>query len=169
MAKQKSQSSKRRKTREAPIDFDRHLPAQLMLLGGTIGRHALLEGARKLDLDLREWRVIQVVGTQGRSTINDVADRIAMDRGGTSRSIARLETRGILKRASNAEDRRRSLVDLTAKGWTLHDQIVRFVRNYRERLLRRISPKDREHLQRTMSDLIEEANLMLAEGWSPDD
>lgn len=154
--------------RANPIDFDRHLPAQLMVLGGTIGRHAVRMGARKLDLDLSEWRVIQVVGTQGRSTINQVADRIAMDRGGTSRSIARLEQRGILIRITDNLDRRRSLVDLTDKGWVLHDDIVGFVRAYRDRLLRRISAKDREHLQQSLAALIEEAEQMLDDGWSPD-
>lgn len=153
--------------REAPIDLDRHLPAQLMVLGGTIGRHAVREGARKLGLDLMEWRVIQVVGTQGQSTINQVADRIAMDRGGTSRAIARLDERGILSRTADVEDRRRSLVDLTPKGWALHDDIVRFVRAYRERLLRPLSAKDREQLQRTMTSLIDEAGVMLSEHWSP--
>ncbi|MDA0239965.1 MAG: MarR family transcriptional regulator [Proteobacteria bacterium] len=165
MAKRKTKKAPRRET---PIDLDRHLPAQLMVLGGTIGRHAVREGARKLGLDLMEWRVIQVVGTQGRSTINQVADRLAMDRGGTSRAIARLDERGILSRTADAKDRRRSLVDLTPKGQALHDDIVRFVRAYRERLLRRLSAKDRDQLQRTMTNLIEEAGAMLAECWSPE-
>ena len=73
------------------VDMDSHIPALFVILGGKIGLHAMRHHARGLGLDLREWRIVQVLGSDGRSTIFAIADRIAMDRGGTSRSVARLE------------------------------------------------------------------------------
>ena len=68
------------------VDMDSHIPALFVTLGGKIGLHAMRHHARGLGLDLREWRILQVLGGDGRSTIFGIADRIAMDRGGTSRS-----------------------------------------------------------------------------------
>lgn len=149
------------------VDMDSHIPALFVTLGGKIGLHALRHHARARGLDLREWRIIQVLGGDGRSTIFAIADRIAMDRGGTSRSVARLENRGLVTRQDDPSDRRRSYVELTDEGWAVHDEIARFALAREERLLRNFSPGDSARLRRYLNALATEANAMIAEGWSP--
>lgn len=113
------------------VDLDAHLPALLFALGSKIALHAHRESARPLGLDMCEWRVIQILGRDGPSTINQVADRIAMDRGGTSRAIARLEARGIIARRADPRDRRRSTVLLTPEANDVHGKVAAFA-NWRE-------------------------------------
>ena len=60
------------------IDMERHIPALIATLGGRIGLHAQRESARALGLDLREWRVLQILGEAEGRTVNEIADRIAM-------------------------------------------------------------------------------------------
>ncbi len=149
------------------VDMDSHIPALFVTLGGKIGLHAMRHHARGLGLDLREWRILQVLGGDGRSTIFGIADRIAMDRGGTSRSVARLEKRGLVTRTDDPSDRRRSYVQLTDEGWAVHDEIARFALAREARLLRNFSPGDSARLRKFLNALVAEADEMIAEGWAP--
>ncbi len=149
------------------VDMRSHIPALSVTLGGKIGLHALRHSARELDLDLREWRIIQILGGVGQSTVFSVADFIAMDRGGTSRSISRLEDRGYVQRKDDPTDRRRSYVELTPEGWELHEKIVHFALAREERLLKNVSPEDSARLRDLLNTLIAEADQMVAEGWTP--
>lgn len=149
------------------VDMDSHIPALFVILGGKIGLHALRHHARGLGFDLREWRILQLLGADGRSTIFAIADRIAMDRGGTSRSVARLERRGLVTRTDDPADRRRSRVELTEEGRAVHDEIARFALAREARLLRNFAPADSARLRRDLNALVAEADAMIAEGWSP--
>ena len=149
------------------VDMDSHIPALFVTLGGKIGLHAMRHHARGLGFDLREWRILQVLGGDGRSTIFGISDRIAMDRGGTSRSVARLEKRGLVSRQDDPSDRRRSYVELTDEGWAVHDEIARFALAREARLLRNFSAGESAQLRRHLNALVAEADAMIAEGWSP--
>ena len=150
------------------VDLKSHVPALFVTLGVKIGRHADRHHARLLGFDLREWRIIQITGDGGRSTILEVADTLGMDRGGTSRSIARLEERGLLTRQDDPKDRRRSFVELTRDGWALYDEIVQFALAREQRLLRKFSADEQAVLREMLNIVHAEADEMLAEGWVPD-
>lgn len=150
------------------VDLDLHLPALIFALGAKIGLHAQRENARPLGLDMCEWRTVQILGRDGASTINEVADRIAMDRGGTSRAISRLEARGLVRRLSDKADRRRSRVDLTETGLDLHQKVAAFAIAREARLTRALSDDQKANLAALLSTLISEADAMLAEHWQPE-
>jgi DNA-binding MarR family transcriptional regulator len=149
------------------INLQSHIPALFVTLGVKIGRHADRHHARLLGFDLREWRVIQVVGADGRCTILDVAEIIGMNKGGISRSIARLEERGLLARFDDPKDRRRSFVELTTSGKAIHEEIAQFALAREERLLRDFSDEERALLINMLNRVHAEAGEMLVEGWSP--
>lgn len=146
-----------------PIDLDLHLPSQIQTLGNKISLHALRGIARPANLDLREWRIILILGAQGKSTINEVADRVAMDRGGTSRAISRLEDRGLVNRFQDANDRRRSLVALSTTGIKLHDKLSKFAHEREKDILRNLSSKEHADLGKTLGSLIARIDTMLVE------
>lgn len=145
----------------ATVDLDIHLPALLFALGSKISQHANKKSARPLKLDMCEWRVIQILGRDGPSSINQVADRIAMDRGGTSRAIARLEERKLILRCGDPKDRRRSTVELTSLGWETHETIATFA-NQRERdLTQSLTTDEKAKLIDLLKNLDEQIDLML--------
>ena len=149
------------------VDLDSHLPALLFALGAKISLHAQRESARGLGLDMCEWRTIQILGRDGASTINHVADRIAMDRGGTSRAIARLEARGLVLRRRSADDRRRSIVSLSAAGIGLCDDVSNFANARAERLVRCLTVSEAATLTDMLQRLDAEISEMLESSWRP--
>ncbi|MCB1397495.1 MAG: MarR family transcriptional regulator [Rhodobacter sp.] len=149
------------------VDLDGHLPARLFTLSARISQHAQRANARPLGLDMCEWRVVQILGRDGASTINEAADRIAMDRGGTSRAISRLEKRGLIYRLPQDADRRRSRVDLTESGHALHEEVARFANAREQRLTRGLSAQERTLLAHLLARLETEAQAMQTEDWHP--
>lgn len=151
------------------VDLDLHLPALIFALGSKISLHAQRENARALGVDMCEWRTIQILGRDGPSTINQIADRIAMDRGGTSRAIARLEKRGLVQRLADQQDRRKSTIRLTKTGDHLQTQIADFANAREARLTQSLSSQDKQVLIGLLSGLTLEIDEMLKTGWRPED
>ena len=152
----------------ARIELHQHVPALCLSLGGKLALHAKRHSAKDLGLDLCEWRIVQVLGASGRATIFYIADQIAMDRGGTSRAVARLEDRRYVERQSDPADRRKSCIALTEKGWHLHNAIVAFSLAREERLLSGFSQEERVHLRKFLNHLIDEAETIISEQWTPE-
>jgi DNA-binding MarR family transcriptional regulator len=149
------------------VDLDTHLPALLFALGQKISLHAYRENARPLGLDMCEWRSLQILGRDGAATINGIADRIAMDRGGTSRAVSRLEKRGLIRRLADPSDRRRSQVELTPEGHALHSDIARFANAREARLTETLSETDKHVLSTHLATLIGAIDTMLADRTAP--
>lgn len=151
-----------------PIDLDQHVPALLMVLGNRISLHAIRKSARDLNMDLTQWRTIQVLGAMGPSQINDVAGRVAMDRGGLSRGIVGLEERGFIERRTDSTDRRRSIVALTGAGIEMHNKIALFAKAREHQLLSKLPTGQKKQLISLLHKLIEESRQMLEGGTRPD-
>lgn len=151
---------------ESKVDVRKHVPALLANLGNKIALHVSRLSARKFDLDLTEWRIFNVLGSQGRTSIVRLAKLASNDPGGVSRSVSRLEARGLISRHHDASDRRRSLVDLTEDGKLVSREIVGNALAIEERLLRRLAPTERSELRRLLNTLIEELDQMMEEDQS---
>ncbi len=59
---------------------------------------------------------MQVIGRDGACRVNDIAEELAITVGGTSKLIDRIEASGHCRRRSNPDDRRSSIIELTAAG-----------------------------------------------------
>ncbi len=138
-----------------------------MALGRRLGMHAKRFGAKRLGLDLCEWRILQVLGTHKQSIIVDLADDLGVDRGGTSNAVSRLVDRGIVVREEDPNDRRRISVTLTKEGWRLFDQIAAFAQKREAHLLSCLSEKQRDQLVESLALLVVEAGEMISEEWVP--
>lgn len=145
----------------ATVNLDIHLPALLFALGSKISQHANRQSARPLKLDMCEWRVIQILGRDGPASINQVADRIAMDRGGTSRAITRLEERELILRRRDPADRRRSTVELTGTGWVMQEHIATFANQRELDLTQALTADEKVKLIRLLKNLDVQIDVML--------
>jgi DNA-binding MarR family transcriptional regulator len=99
--------------------------------------------------------------------ISQIADRVAMDRGGCSRSIAALEERGFLERVRHEADRRRSPVRLTAAGRRLGGKLAAFARACSDELLSALAPDERAAMVAGLNRLRLKAIEMHAQAWEP--
>jgi DNA-binding MarR family transcriptional regulator len=70
---------------------------------------------------------------------NSVAQRTAMDKVQVSRAVSRMLQAGLIDRAIDPDDRRRSVLQLTAKGHEVYLKLVPAALNYEEQLIASLS------------------------------
>lgn len=153
--------------RPVAMDLDQHVPALCNTIGGYISRIVLAQCGAEYDIGILEWRIILVLSGEAPLEISQIADRVAMDRGGCSRSIAALEERGFLERVRHEADRRRSPVRLTAAGRRLGGKLAAFARACSDELLSALAPDERAAMVDGLNRLRLKAIEMHAQAWQP--
>lgn len=73
------------------------------------------------DLPLSSFEILHLLRTRPEARIQDIADEFSITVGGTSKVVDRLEAAGWCGRRANPNDRRSSIVELTAAGRKLVD------------------------------------------------
>jgi MarR family transcriptional regulator, organic hydroperoxide resistance regulator len=68
------------------------------------------------DLPLTQFEPMSVMDRTPACRVYDIAAELGITTGGTSKLVDRIEARGYCRRLPNPDDRRSSLVELTAEG-----------------------------------------------------
>jgi DNA-binding MarR family transcriptional regulator len=90
------------------------LPVYLMLALTREGyRHAVRS---KVDLRMPHYVVLAVLDEAGPCNQKQIAESIALDKSDVTKLMNELESRGLVQRVNDPQDRRRQRVTLTAKG-----------------------------------------------------
>ncbi|QNP68831.1 winged helix-turn-helix transcriptional regulator [Streptomyces roseirectus] len=79
----------------------------------------------EFDLPLTSFEVLHLLLRRPGRRIQDIAEEFSITVGGTSKVVDRLEVAGLCERRANPNDRRSSIVDLTAEGRKLADGAVK--------------------------------------------
>ncbi|NUR01510.1 MAG: MarR family transcriptional regulator [Streptomyces sp.] len=83
-----------------------------------------------------DFEVLDVLsGDSCNYRVQEISERVHLSQSALSRLIARLEKDGLVERAMCAEDRRGVRVSLTAKGRTLHGEVLPVQRAVLTRML----------------------------------
>jgi DNA-binding MarR family transcriptional regulator len=93
----------------------------------------------QFGLEIPEWRVIATIGPLWRCTAQHIADSTRMHKTRVSRAIAHLVKRGLVERASNADDRREMELRLTKAGRAMYCELVPQALERERALLSRMS------------------------------
>ena len=83
--------------------------------------------AERLGVAAQQYQLMQVIGSLPdleSASISFLADRMALRHNSTVELVDRAERAGLVKRASDERDLRRSLVVLTAQGRTILEQMI---------------------------------------------
>jgi len=129
------------------------LPYRLATLSNRISRMIAQMYSERFQLTIPEWRVMAILGETPEISANEVAERGAMDKVTVSRAVDRLRKAGRLERHFAVEDRRRSVLTLSAEGQTVYDQIVPLALAYEQALLDKLSEEERATLDRLLERL----------------
>ncbi len=70
----------------------------------------------ELDLPLSRFEPMQVMAAMPTCRVQDIAGELVITVGGASKLVDRIEASGHCRRRANPEDRRSSIVELTAAG-----------------------------------------------------
>ena len=106
------------------LDLENLVTFRLSRLADSLERAASLAYGRDYDLNLTAWRTLVILHQHEPTTAQDISRRSRIDKGWISRSVARLESRGLVVRMPNDHDNRSSLLGLTDEGRNLVAEVA---------------------------------------------
>jgi DNA-binding MarR family transcriptional regulator len=125
----------------------------LSILSNTVSQAIAGDYQRRFALSVTEWRVMAVLARFDRLSAREVAERTAMDKVAVSRALARLVAAGRVDRAVHNDDKRRSVLRLSATGWLIHDEVAPMARIRERDLLRKLTADERASLAHILDKL----------------
>ena len=144
----------------AALDLEQFLPYRLSVLSNTVSTALAGAYARRFGLSIPQWRVIAVLARSPGLSAAAVAERTAMDKVAVSRALAGLTRSGRVRRALAKNDRRRSVLTLTARGHEVYTRIVPYALEYERRLLAELAPTEQSALHSMLTRLQKRAVLI---------
>jgi len=138
----------------APLELERFVPYQLSIVSNTVSQAIADDYQARHDLGVTEWRVMAVLARFDGLSAREVAERTAMDKVAVSRALARLVAAGRVRRHIHADDKRRSVLGLTAAGWKIHDDVAPMARQRERELMARLAPEEQDWLRRILDKLM---------------
>lgn len=104
----------------------RNLPRLLLQAREAVMAHAR-PGLREHGLSDQQWRVLRVLGEHGVVETGRVAREAFILGPSLTGVLARMERDGLIRRARDSADQRRTVVEATAKGRQLVDTLSRSI------------------------------------------
>ena len=130
----------------AVLELDRFLPYRLSVLSNRVSQDIARLYAERFGLGITQWRILAVLGRYPDLSATEVAERTAMDKVAVSRAVASLLDAGLLRRRAHGADRRRSVLELSARGYRIYDEVAPLALAFEQRLLAGLSPDERRTL-----------------------
>lgn len=147
-------------TKREILDLTGFLPYRLSILSNTVSAAIAKIYAERFGLSIPAWRVMAILAQQPGLSAAAVAERTAMDKVAVSRAVSQLLEDGHLERQFADDDRRRSVLKLSKKGWRVYDQVAPLARRKEAELLESLSAADRAEFDRLLSLLTEKAQTL---------
>ncbi|MEO6104163.1 MAG: MarR family winged helix-turn-helix transcriptional regulator [Pseudoxanthomonas sp.] len=140
-------------TEHAVLELERFLPYRLSVLSNQVSQEIAGLYAERFALNVTEWRLLAVLGRYCDLTATELAERTAMDKVAVSRAVTSLVAEGRLTRKIDGDDRRRTRLRLSAKGYRIYDQIAPLALAYEKTLVASLSHAELAQLDALLSRL----------------
>jgi len=142
------------------IDLDRFLPYRLSVLTNVVSSTIAEAYQRRFGLSIPEWRVLAVLARHPGVSAAEVARLTRMDAVAVSRAVARLIAAGRLRRTIARDDRRRSVLAMTATGTAVYREVAPLALGYERELLATLGAAERAALDRVLDALTTRAQAL---------
>ena len=116
-------------------------------------RHSSEETLGPWDITPSHLRALRVLMRRGVMRLSELSDHLHIAARSTTEVVDALETRGLVERRPDPDDRRATLVALTEHGASVLDAIRAARGTETERAFGRLSQTDRAHLARILRRL----------------
>lgn len=152
-------TEKPRETRAdgARLELDGFIPYRLSVMQQEVSRVIAAAYVEKHGLMRHDWRVMAVLGSARPLSANAVCQSTNMDKVQVSRAIARLKRKGLVSQHQAPQDRRRSILRLTARGEGIYRDIVPAARARETELLSVLDDAELKQLDRLIDKLYSRA------------
>jgi DNA-binding MarR family transcriptional regulator len=142
------------------IKLESFLPYRLSVLANVTSSAIAAAYEKRFGLSIPEWRVIAVLMRHPGLSAREVAEKSRMDAVAVSRAVNRLLRAGRLRRAVAADDRRRSILQVSAAGAAVYRGVAPLALEFERSLLESLSPGDRATLDRLLDELTTRAESL---------
>ncbi len=142
------------------LKLENFLPYRLSVLSNTISTTVARAYDKRFKVSIPEWRVIAILGRFPGLSAVEVAERTMLDKVAVSRAVTKLIKKGRIDREFADADKRRSILNLSADGKKLHDEIAELALAFERDLLEGLSAEDLGQLNSLMERLMARARLI---------
>jgi len=139
------------------LTLEEFLPYRLSILSNTVSSSIATSYAERFNLTIPEWRVMAILGRHPGLSAIEVAERALMDKVAVSRAVAKLLKTGRLNREFADQDRRRSILRLSASGLEVHGQVAKLALDYEKDLLSGLTADEIDSLDKLIQRLLSRA------------
>ena len=142
------------------LNLEDFLPYRLAVLSHTISTTIAKTYESQFGVSIPEWRVIAILGRFPGLSAVEVADRTMLDKVAVSRAVTKLIKGGRIDREFADADRRRSILNLSAAGQEVHDEIAPLAMAFETELLQGIGAEDYDTFNVVLERLLGKARLL---------
>lgn len=151
--------------RQVPDEaLDEIVTALLTASRALVGVSARSLGGLEDSVTLTQFRTLVVLQAHGPTRLNRLADRLQVNSSTALRTIDRMIANGLADRRENPEDRREVLIDLTARGRELVDDVTERRRQAIAEIVKVMSPTHRRQMVDALLAFARAADEPLAPG-----
>jgi DNA-binding MarR family transcriptional regulator len=148
---------------DACVVLERFLPYRLNVMASLASNALAQIYADRFGLTIPGWRVVATLGQYGVRTARDIAAHGVMHKSTISRAVSGLESRQLIARKPNSEDRREELLELTAEGRRIYQAVAPEALAFEQRLVAVLSPAERASLMALIDKLEPHARALAPE------
>lgn len=130
-------------------------PGHLIRRAQQIAVSIFLEECAPLDITPVQYATLVAVRDNPGIDATRLSALVALDRSTLGNVLERMETKGLILRAGDKQDKRVKILRLSPKGETVLQEIEPLARRAQERILGPLAPEDREIFMRMLSQLVE--------------
>jgi DNA-binding MarR family transcriptional regulator len=142
------------------LKLEDFLPYQLAVLSNTVSTTVARAYDQRFKVSIPEWRVIAVLGRFSGLSAIEVAERTMLDKVAVSRAVTKLIKSGRIDRQFADADKRRSILNLSEEGKTLHDEIGQLGLQFERDLVEGFSEDEMKNLNDLIQRLLARARLI---------
>ena len=140
--------------------LEKFMPYQLARLSSTVSTTIARAYDKEFGLSIPEWRVIAILGRFPGLSAVEVAEQAFLDKVAVSRAVTKLIKSGRIDRQFADADRRRSILNLSARGREVHDGVAKLALKFEDDLLEGLDEADVEQFNAVMDRLLEKARTL---------
>lgn len=97
---------------------------------------------KRFGIGIIEWRIMAMLAIEPKISPARIVQVIGIDKAGVSREMRKMEQKGYLRISDDPTNLRRKSLELTAKGYALHDQMIQVALERERRLLSDLSREE---------------------------
>lgn len=140
--------------------LEEFLPYRLSVLAHTISTTIAKVYEKQFSVSIPEWRVIAILGRFPGLSAVEVADRTMLDKVAVSRAVSKLIKNGRIDREFADADRRRSILNLSAAGQAVHNEIAPLALAFEHELVQGIGAADYDAFNLVVERLLARARQL---------